>query len=236
MKLHGFARESVWRVVAGGDGQASVTMQLANADLAAAEVWGAGNSFVLNYTVALSGDGSELSLELSVENTGASAFTFTACLHTYIRFDDSREVALSGLGGCDYIDKCDGRKVKTQGEGELVVVQREAAKSAAERGGAGEGYVDRIYKGAGSREGGGAYAFARRGGGEALVSVAQTPTFADTTVYNPWLGDKQGDAFPDFDDDGYLKTICVEPTLSKASEVTLAGGEKFVGGQTVTIA
>ena len=33
-------------------------------------------------------------------------------------------------------------------------------------------------------------------------TVQQSESWADTTLYNPWLGDKQGEKGPDFDDDG----------------------------------
>jgi hypothetical protein len=54
-------------------------------------------------------------------------------------------------------------------------------------------------------------------------------------VYNPYLGDKQGPTFPDFDDDGYLYTICCEPTLSGKNAVTLNPGEAWEGKQEIDV-
>ena len=54
-------------------------------------------------------------------------------------------------------------------------------------------------------------------------------------MYNPYLGDKQGPTFPDFDDDGYLYTICCEPTLSGKNAVTLNPGEAWEEKQEIDV-
>jgi len=45
--------------------------------------------------------------------------------------------------------------------------------------------------------------------------------FPDTTLYNPFTGDKQGPKFPDFDDEGCTKIICLEPTIGETNRVEL---------------
>lgn len=69
--------------------------------------------FTLTYTVKLGEKGDELNLELKVVNEGEAEFTFGGCLHTYFGCE-ALSVNVSGLGGMDYIDKCDSRKVKKQ--------------------------------------------------------------------------------------------------------------------------
>eukprot|EP01051_Picozoa_sp_SAG22_P010204 SAG22_NODE_903_length_6590_cov_2.976121_4_plen_55_part_00 len=53
-------------------------------------------------------------------------------------------------------------------------------------------------------------------------------------MYNPWLGDKQGAVGPDFDDDGYKKMLCIEPTVGGAP-TKLAPGERWTGAQQISL-
>jgi glucose-6-phosphate 1-epimerase len=223
LKLHGFARDSTWRVLEQSPN--SCKLELTQADVAAmpAEFL---NDFCLTYDVALLSP-TELNLTLNVRNTSAAPFTFTGCLHTYFRFSDTADVLLSGLAGNQYTDKCGDRTIKTQSDdSHQLSIPAESAKSGkeAER----EGFVDRVYHNTGSD-----FEFSREG--RALYRVSQTESFQDTTLYNPWLGDKQGPVGPDFDDDGYTKTICLEPTLSDKCAVTLQAGESWEGGQSIVV-
>jgi glucose-6-phosphate 1-epimerase len=167
-----------------------------------------------------------LRLELQVHNPqGESEFSFTGCFHTYFRFKDTSTVTLHGLNDTKFIDKADGRKVKLQ-DG-TINVKREADRSAKEAG-IEQGFVDRIYLESPNL-------FEFRDDANVLYKIEQSPSWTDTTVYNPWLGDKQGPKFPDFDDDGYKYTIACEPTLSAAHAVTLRGGESWQGYQEITV-
>ena len=140
--------------------------------------------FRLEYTSQLLDGGKGIQNTLRVENTGAVEFSFTACLHTYLALD-SAQVVVEGLAGQQYIDKCDGMKVKVQHEGEWKVGD-EASRSGEEAGK--PGYVDRVYcpteevcihstdpaKPEWSR------------------TCLQSPEWPNVTVYNPWQGDKLG--------------------------------------------
>ncbi|GMI07956.1 hypothetical protein TrVE_jg13303 [Triparma verrucosa] len=222
LKLHGFARESLWSVGSLEPTKAVLTLA---PNTASKEMWD--NEFELVYTVELQDSGSLL-LNMRVKNTSeSSAFSFTACFHTYFLFQETNTVELSGgLGGKTYIDKCDGRKKKEQGDGPIVI-PAEATRSGRDAGK--EGYVDRIYTNSGQ-----SFVFARSG--VELYNVTQSPSWPDTTLYNPWLGDKQGPVIgPDFDDDGYKKMICLEPTISKENAVVLNRGEVWEGSQTIEV-
>jgi D-hexose-6-phosphate mutarotase len=57
--------------------------------------------------------GEQLTLELTVTNTGTTPFTFEEALHAYFRVGDAESAILQGLDGTDYIDKTDHGTRKT---------------------------------------------------------------------------------------------------------------------------
>ena len=221
LPLHGFARVSTWTV--GTRTDSSVTLTLDSA--AAPNEWTERNQFTLEYTVSLSESGDELNLSLAVANTGSNNWSFTGCLHTYFLFAETSQVELHGLGGAEFTEKCSvERSVKMQ-EDAVVVIPAEARKSGTEAGFE-HGFVDRIYHDTSNE-------FEFKRGGDVLYTVKQSPSWPDTTVYNPWLGDKQGTKGPDFDDDGYTKIICLEPTVSHRSVQEVEAGGTWVGWQSI---
>ena len=236
LPLHGFARDSVWTVVSDetdghDDDNTTVVLKLSDSERTR-KIWP--HAFELIYTVRLLERG--LRVQLTVKNSatrdggGGGSFVFAGCFHTYLRFRDTSKVYLSGLDGVTYIDKADGRKEKKAVQFLNVEVQ---ANQSAKEAGIDHGFVDRIYLDSGNE-----FRFLDRPSeeiGKVLYHVEQSPTFTDTTIYNPWLGDKRGAAGPDFDDDGYKYTICCEPTLAKAHAVTLDGGETWEGFQVITV-
>ncbi|WP_036169994.1 aldose epimerase [Massilia sp. 9096] len=96
---HGFARVSTWRVVGQGeqDGAAWGLLALSQTDLAPefAAAWPA--PFELQLRVAL--HAAELSMTLTVRNTGAAPFPFAAALHTYHLVEDVESVRIDGVQG-----------------------------------------------------------------------------------------------------------------------------------------
>jgi glucose-6-phosphate 1-epimerase len=96
---HGFARVSTWRVVEQGeqDGAAYALLALSQADLAP-ELGAAWPSpFELQLRVAL--HGAELTMALTVRNTGTEPFPFAAALHTYHLVEDVEAVRIDGVQG-----------------------------------------------------------------------------------------------------------------------------------------
>ena len=193
LKLHGFARDSIWSVSC--QTTSSVTLTLSE-DEQTLSLWP--HNFTLTYTVTLGP--ASLRLNLKCKNTGLTPLTFSTCLHTYFRFSSTSEIYLTGLSGCSYVDKCGQRVLKTQ-DTPTLNMKDEAAKSGEES--LIPGFVDRIYKNTPN-----SYTFTR--GSDVLYEVRHSPSFKDTVVYNPWLGDKRGPAGPDYDDDGYTLNICLE--------------------------
>ena len=58
--------------------------------------------------------GKILQLELTVTNTGQSAFRFEEALHTYFRVSQAEEVSIHGLDQITYLDNTDGNRRKLQ--------------------------------------------------------------------------------------------------------------------------
>jgi D-hexose-6-phosphate mutarotase len=127
---HGFGRSVTWNIV--GRTAASVTMRLTLDELGdASEGWAF--PFVVDHTVSLSADGSELSCATTVTNTGAEKFSFTAALHSYLACSDCDAVAVQGnFKGATYIDKVDEGKEKVE-EREVIALEGQ--------------FYDRVYKG-----------------------------------------------------------------------------------------
>jgi glucose-6-phosphate 1-epimerase len=238
LPLHGFARTKMWEVKGceGKDGSVTVVLTLISeaADTTQSTAWGK-HPFELDYVVTLTR--TSLKMSLAVRNTGAAPFTWTGCLHTYLRTADIRKVAVRGLEGLQYTDKVDGMALKAEDQGALVV---EAASCAS------KGFVDRIYhlggRGGGVSQGGGGEEGDSSGstlvwdeaGREGVLTVQQSSSWTDTVVFNPWETGKKGDKGPDFDDDGYNQLLCLEPAVAKEA-LSLEPGEEFTGWQLVTI-
>lgn len=115
LPLHGFARTQFWTVAGTATTQTSdgprTSITLALTDNAETlKIWP--HEFALSYTLTLGPR--SISFELTASNTGDSTWSFTGCLHTYLRFDDSSLVEVHGLDGTKFIDKCDSLKIKTQ--------------------------------------------------------------------------------------------------------------------------
>ena len=79
---HGFARTRLWEVsnTRAGKDFALATLRLAD-DEASRALWP--HAFSAEMSVSISGD--RLDLELEVDNTGSTPFSFTAALHTYLK-------------------------------------------------------------------------------------------------------------------------------------------------------
>jgi glucose-6-phosphate 1-epimerase len=228
LPLHGFARTCLWHVVSAHHGQPGTSITLGLSDSAQTRaVWP--HKFELLYTVTLTP--LAISFQLEATNTDTTAWSFTGCIHTYLRFTDTKVVELHGFGGTQFVDKCDGRKVKMQDEGAVITAESASAASGTAAGK--KGFVDRIYlnsptecevrlKGVGNTK--------------TLYHVQQSASYPDTTLYNPWTGDKLGGAAAglDFDEDGYQHMFCVEPTVNEP--ISVGPGKMWVGCQQIALA
>ncbi|HYD51574.1 MAG TPA: hypothetical protein VEA99_03060, partial [Gemmatimonadaceae bacterium] len=88
---HGFARTLRWEPLP-RDTMTELSLRLEDSP-ATRELWP--HAFGARYTVTL--EDRAVAMQLEVTNPGASPFSFTAALHTYLRVGELSEVALRGL-------------------------------------------------------------------------------------------------------------------------------------------
>lgn len=113
---HGFVRTKSWTldsIVHAGD-VVTVSMSTASDD-DNRQWWPA--DFRLVHRVSF---GSELGLELEVQNTGSSPLHFEEALHSYHRVGDVQTARLVGLDNVQYLDKTDAYREKQQ-QGDVIV-------------------------------------------------------------------------------------------------------------------
>jgi D-hexose-6-phosphate mutarotase len=192
---HGFARTSLWRVLgsaANGDGSTEVRLGLAGSEATHA-LWD--HAFALELIVTA---GRALSVTLAARNTGESAFSCTAALHTYVVIGDVNMVRLLGLDGVAYVDKADGDQVKTQ-RGDVTITAE----------------TDRVYL-----DTTGPVTIDDPSLGRRIV-VSKTGS-RSTVVWNPWI--ERARALSDFGDDEYMRMMCVETANAVNDVVTIQPG------------
>ena len=142
-----------------------------------------------------------LTAELIVRNNSTHPFTFENCLHTYFTVGDIHAVSVAGLQGVHYLDQPTGFTPRTETDAVIRFT----------------GEVDRAYLNT-------RHAVEIRD--PALGrSIRVEKTGSDSTVvWNPWSA--KAKAMPDFGDDEYLRTVCVESGNVADNRVTLAPGER----------
>lgn len=156
--------------------------------------------------------GGTLSMTLSVRNTDAAAFQFTAALHSYLQVDDVSRVSVSGLRGLEYVDKVAGQSVhgverNSQPEEALRIV----------------GEVDRIYLRA-SRP----IVLAD----EARMLEIHKAGFDDVVVWNP--GPALSAQLKDLGPEGYRTMLCIE-AAAIAVPLVLEPGAEWRGSQVLQL-
>jgi glucose-6-phosphate 1-epimerase len=199
---HGFVRTREWQVAAErcGDDYALLTMAIED-DEASRALWP--HAFRLELTLMLEDD--RIDLELSVTNTGGSAFSFTGALHTYLRTTQVEDVAVEGLYGHHYRDAANGDKV-VRDSGTAVTVEAE---------------IDRVYRDVRRPQ------LLQAGN---LSLGIQSQGFPDVVLWNPWV-DKCG-GMADMPADGWRHMLCVEAAVAE-TPVLVPAGEEWYGRQTL---
>ncbi|GAA4286395.1 D-hexose-6-phosphate mutarotase [Georgenia daeguensis] len=197
---HGFARLADFTLVGAedADGVVTLTLRLTDADIAGlpgADMWT--KPFELTYTVTF---GAELTLALSVRNTGSEEYSYEEALHTYLAVKDVTAVTVEGLDGARYLDKAPGA-------GKDLVTQEGPVTFSGE--------TDRVYHSTGTAT---------------VVDPAMARTItaakensANTVVWNPWTA--KAAAMPDYDDAEWPTMVCVEVANALENAVTLPAGE-----------
>lgn len=142
----------------------------------------------------------ELSLALSVHNRGAQACTTALALHTYLAVSDSRQVAIDGLQGHDYLDMAQGWTRRRQ-HGPVRL----------------DGETDRLYLATG------APVLVRDHGWGRNIRVASGAS-RSTVVWNP--GPAKAGRLDDLADDAWPRMLCVETARALDDALTLAPGQR----------
>jgi glucose-6-phosphate 1-epimerase len=151
----------------------------------------------LEVTLAVS-IGAQLRVTLTTRNTGAVSISLSQALHTYFNISDIGAVRVTGLEGCEYIDKVDGGKRKLQ-QGAVSI----------------GGEVDRIYLQTD------ADSVIDDPGLQRRIRIKHEGS-RSTVVWNPWIekAAKLGDLGPD----GYRHMLCVENVNAADDARQLAPG------------
>ena len=203
---HGFARTATWSlddVRRAADGSAAATLSLRDTPETRA-IWDARFHATLTVRVA----GSELTTSLAVENAGASPFSFSGALHTYLRVHDVARAEVVGLEGARYRDAAERTTLRIDDAPVLRVT----------------GELDRVYVGAPAT-------LLVREPGRALSVTKQG--FPDVVLWNP--GRRRAADLPDMEPGGEGAMLCLEAAVVQ-TPVALAPGARWEGSQTLDVA
>lgn len=126
LQQHGFARNSLWRVVRetnGADGAQAVLELTDNA--ATRAMW----PFAFHTELSVHVASTSLTVTLTVTNTDGEPFEFTVALHPYFRVRDAYATYIRGLAGTRYRDALQGGAEFAEARDQVTV----------------QGEVDRVY-------------------------------------------------------------------------------------------
>ena len=196
-KRQGFVRIREWRLdsVTEEDDGTVVVICSTKSDEASRRWWP--HEFRMLFRIEIC---ATLCLELTVTNTGNTAFEFAEALHTYFRVGDARTARVRGLDGLTYQDKVDGNREKVQA-GDIVFA----------------GATDNVYLNTQ-----GAVDLIDPTLGRTIWTEKQNS--ATTVVWNP--GQQGAAALADLGDDEWKRMVCVEASNVRGAVVTLAPGQE----------
>jgi glucose-6-phosphate 1-epimerase len=201
MCQHGFARNSVWRVVGTETTAASTVLclELRPEDVEEHYLNQWQHDFVLTVTISL---GETLVTKMKVQNLNSYPLAFTQGFHTYLALDDINSVEINGLSGLYYMDNLRDRAIFHE-EHELVFISD---------------FIDRRYQAIPAE-----MTITDKSTGRTLAM--QTKNCQDAFVWNPWAEAEK--KLLDLAAQSHQKFVCVEPGNMK-SAVILAAGQDFM--------
>ncbi|KAL1989186.1 hypothetical protein VTN96DRAFT_3733 [Rasamsonia emersonii] len=164
--------------------------------------------FGLVYSVTLSSEGLETSLQ--VQNKGTEAFEFHVLLHNYFRVKDISKIRVKNLQNKSYTDKTDNYALKTESSPAIAITQE----------------TDRVYQDVDPAV---PVIVATADDDSAPLSITRQG-LNTITLWNPWTEKAKG--MSDFGDEEYKEMVCVEPGAVGGWQ-TLEAGEFWEGSQTI---
>lgn len=201
---HGFARAVRWNAdaVSGNSfpAQNCVASFTLRDDHCTQVIWP--EAFIAQLTVLLAPD--RLSVTLTLTNRGATPWSFTGALHTYLRVRDVTQAALAGLQDTRYQDATNNN---------MEMLERNPAITV-------HGELDRVYLSPPK-------SLQLIEDGKPSLRIEQTG-FEDTVVWNP--GPVLARGFRDFPDEDWRHMLCVEAACA-ARPVLVQPGSTWTGSQ-----
>jgi glucose-6-phosphate 1-epimerase len=191
---HGFARLQTWSLVSADvlpTGEVQVILELLPSDLSRGYGF---DAFALEYRVRV---GRELSLTLTVRNTGAAPFTISEALHTYFSVGDVHKVNVAGLSGVTYLDKTQNLQRFTEGPNPISITQE----------------TDRHYLNTDATAVLHDPSLSRR----IVISKAGS---LSTVLWNPWIA--KAKAMSDFGNEEWPRMLCIETANAADNALTIA--------------
>jgi len=143
--------------------------------------------------------GQSLEIELVTRNTDQVPFKLAEALHTYFTVGDVRTISVRGLDGVEYLDRV-GTPQRVRQSGPVTIA----------------GEVDRLYTGTGST------CIIEDPSLKRRIRIEKRGSLS-TVVWNP--GEKKAAAMGDFEENGYLRMLCVESANAGEDSVTIQPGE-----------
>lgn len=178
---HGFARTAMWRLLRSGtteNGAAQAVFELQE-NIARLQLW----PYVFRVELVITIMADTLQMNLSVANSGDTAFSFTCALHTYLAVEQIADVQVVGLEGLHYRDTVSGQRDCLETAEVLQI----------------SGEVDRIYARVPAQ------LEVRQPGQTTFIS---SNGFPDAVIWNP--GPEKGAALADLEEGGFARMLCVE--------------------------
>jgi glucose-6-phosphate 1-epimerase len=205
---HGVARLLAW-TLAGAEldsrGRVQITLRLDSDDFTRSLY---PHDFAATFRVTV---GAELSMELTVRNTGAAPMTCEEALHSYFAVSDARRIGVLGLEGAAYLDKVEAFARKRGEAGPIAIA----------------GETDRVYPRALGT------VTIEDPGWQRRIAVHKSGS-ATTVVWNPWVAKAR--AMADFGDEEWPDMVCVESANVGDDALTLAPGGSHVLTATIAAA
>ena len=177
---HGFVRTKAWQLESIVEAGNAVTVSMSTeSDDNTKRLWPAKFKLLFRATF-----GSQLNLELVVNNAGTTPLRFEEALHAYFRVGHIEKAQVQGLNAVRYLDKTDSNRKKTQ-QGSIGIASE----------------TDRVYLDTDGPIVLEDLALRRR------IHVAKGNSFT-TVVWNPWA--EKAKALSDFGDDEWMQMVCIE--------------------------